>query len=375
MTKRTLITLLAALLAIATVSAFAQENAGTVKGKAIDEKAKPLFGATVVLQSADGKKINIKADKNGEFERTGVPAGSYKVELLVDGKPRWGADAFAVAGGQTAVLIIDMAAAAAAASMTAEQKKQLEEQQKKAEQERSKIKNLNAILAQAKKMETAGDVDGALGLYEQAVQADPTKDLLWANLGSAYLLKVQKTSDKVQSADLATKAADALQKALAIKPNDAGYHNNLGQAYARSDKTADALKEFTTAAQMDPTGAARYYFNAGAILTNESTKMPPSSAEQKQKINDANEMFRKSIAADPKYSDGEAYYQLATNLLSMATMSKDGKMIVPDGTTDAYQKYLDTAPSGRFAESVKATMAALGTTVETTYKKTGSKKK
>jgi len=373
MTKRTLIALLAALVVLAALPAFAQDNTGIVKGKAVDEKGAPVAGATVQMTSPDGKKVNIKTGKNGEFEHAGVPVGSYKVQLIIEGQPRWGAEGFAVTAGQTAMLNIDMGAAAAQAKMTEEERKKLEEQQKKAEQERSKIKNLNTLLAQAKQLENAGDFDSALNLYQQAVQADPTKDLLWANLGGAYVGKAGKTKDKAETVEIALKGVEALHKAVGIKPNDAGYHNNLGQAYARAGNTTEALKEFATAAQMDPPAAARYYFNAGAILTNESTKLSPGSPAQRKKLDEANEMFRKSIAVDPKFSDGEANYQIATNLLSQATVAKDGKMVVPDGTAEAYQKYLDQAPNGRFAESAKQTLAALGSSVETSYKK-GKKK-
>ena len=374
MTRRILLALLAMLVALAAAPAFAQDNTGNVKGKALDEKGNPIVGATVRFTGPDGKKIEVKTDPNGEFEKAGIPGGKYKIQLVVGGNLRWAGEA-AVAAGQENHLLIDMAAEAAAAKMTEEEKKQIEAQRQKQEAERSKIKNLNALLAQARQMETGGDYDGAIGVYQQAVQADASKDLLWANLGGAYLLKASKTSDKTQTVELAGKAAEALQKALTIKPNDAAYHNNLGQAYARANNTADALKEFTNAAQLDPTGAARYYFNAGAILTNESTKLPPGSDDQKKKLNDANDMFRKSMAADPKYSDGEANYQIGTNLLSQVSLAKDGSMVFPAGTAEAFQKYLDTSPNGRYAEIAKQNLSALGSKVETSYKKGGTKKK
>lgn len=373
MTKRILIVLLATLVVLAAAPAFAQDNTGTVKGKALDEKGNPIAGATVRFTGADGKKAEVKTDKQGLFEKTGLPGGKYKIQLVVDGTLRWAAETV-ITAGQENRLLIDMAAEAAQAKMTEEEKKQLEAQRQKQEAERGKIKNLNALLAQGRQLETAGDVDAAIGIYEQAVQTDATKDLLWANLGGAYLLKASKTSDKTQTAELAGKAVESLQKAIAIKPNEAAYHNNLGQAYARSNNMADALKEFTNAAQLDPTGAARYYFNAGAVLTNESTKLPPGSNEQRQKLNDANDMFRKSLAADPKYSDGEASYQIGTNLLNQVSLAKDGSMVFPPGTAEAFQKYLETSPSGRYAEIAKQNLAALGSKVETTYKK-GTKKK
>jgi len=372
MTKRIIIFLLAAMVAMATLSSFAQDNTGTVKGKVTDEKGKPITNGTVVFIGKDGKKSEIKTDKNGEFVKTGLATGSYKVQLQVGGEPKWesGQDLMVNAGDQNPPFLIDMAATAAASKMTDEQRKQIEEQQKKAEAERSKIKNINAKLIEAKGMMEAGNIDGALSIYQQCVQTDATKDLLWAKLGEAYTAKANKTADKTESAGLAAKGVDALQKAIAIKP-DAKYHNNLGQAFAAEGKTDDAVREYTQAGQQDSANAAMYYFNAGAVLTN--VAMRATGPDQKKKLDDANEMFRKSSAANPNYSSGEAYYQLATNLLNQATM-KDNKMIVPDGTTQAYQKYLEISPNGRYAELAKQTLAALGETVETTYKAKSSGK-
>ncbi|MBZ5648116.1 MAG: tetratricopeptide repeat protein [Acidobacteriia bacterium] len=379
MTKRILIVLLATLVALAAAPAFAQGNTGTVKGKALDEKGNLIVGATVRLTSADGKKTEGKTDKQGEFVKTGVPAGQYKVEMLIGRTLRWSVQGFVVTADQDNPLTIDMAAAVAVSKMSAEQIKKMDEeaeaQRKKQEAEHAKIKNLNVMLAQATQMETTGDYDGAIGIFEDAVKIDPTRDLLWANLGGAYLGKLNKTSDKTQATQLATKSMEAFQKAISIKPTEAGYHNNLGQAYARAGKSEDALKEFTQAAKADPIGAARYCFNAGAILTNEAMKAAPGTDEQRKKLGEANEMFRKSIAADPKYNDGEAYYQLGTNLLNQVTLGKDGAMIFPEGTAEAFQNYLATAPTGRYAEIAKQNLTALGSKVETTYKKRSEKKK
>lgn len=378
MTKRLFIALLAAVLLTA-VSALAQANTGDVKGTVTDMKGKLVTNGTVKFTAPDGAKSEVKTDKDGNFAKTGLPAGRYKVELFIARELSWQGEGEVVAG-TTNTLNIDMAAGAFYAKMSPEERKKYdqeqEEKRKNIEADRAKVKNLNAMLAQARPMIDAGNFDGAIGIYQEAVNLDPTRDLLWANLGGAYLSKAAASKDKTETTANANKAVEALQKAINIKPSDGAYHNNLGQAYARSGKMAEALNEFRTAAQIDPLVAARYYFNAGAVLTNESTKLPFGSTEQKKKLDDANEMFRKSAETDPKYSDGEAYYQIATNLLSLATVAKDGKtMVVPDGTKEAYQKYLELSPEGRFAESAKQTLAALGSPVETTYKKAGAKKK
>jgi hypothetical protein len=60
----------------------------------------------------------------------------------------------------------------------------------------------------------------------------------------------------------------------------------------------------------------------------------------------------------------------------MATFDKDNKMVVPDGTVEAYQKYLELKPDGPHAKEAKDMLAALNSTIETNYgKKSPPKKK
>jgi hypothetical protein len=63
------------------------------------------------------------------------------------------------------------------------------------------------------------------------------------------------------------------------------------------------------------------------------------------------------------------------NLLGKATLQGD-KTIAPPGTAEALQKYLELSPTGPNAESAKALLTSLGSTVETSFgkKKTPPKK-
>ena len=365
MNKRICIALLAAVVALAAGSALAQGNTGNVKGKVIDEKGQPLANATLRFTGADGKKVEVKTDKQGEFLKTGLAGGKYKIELLVDGQLRWGGEGDVMAG-QDNVMNIDLAAQAAAQKMSAEQRKKMEqeqeEQRKKVEAERNKIKNLNAMLAQAKPMMDSGNFDGAIGVYESAVKTDPTKDLLWANLGLAYVSKAKTVTDRAQKKQLAQQGADALKKAVDLKPTDGGYHNNLAQAYNMAGDSDGAIKEYQQAAQIDPTNASQYYFNMGAVYTNAG------------KVDDAIAAFDKTIASDPKKAD--AYYWKGVNLLAKATIDpKTNKMSAPAGTAEAFNKYLELDPDGKLAQPAKDMLASIGASVETTYKKSGGKKK
>ena len=136
------------------------------------------------------------------------------------------------------------------------------------------------------------------------------------------------------------------------------YYNNMGKAEAQLGKTDDAVKAYNQAAQLDPAGAGMYYFNLGAILTNANTTNDSDMRTA------AAQAFDKAIAADPTRAD--AYYWKGTNLIGAATLQGD-KMVAPPGTAEAFQKYLELAPTGPHAEEAKAMLQGLGSTVETSY--------
>ena len=81
---------------------------------------------------------------------------------------------------------------------------------------------------------------------------------------------------------------------------------------------------------------------------------------------DAIAAFDKCIAADPNRAD--AYYQKGVNLMGKATLQGD-KMIAPPGTAEAFQKYLELAPTGPNAQSAKDMLASIGASVETSFGK------
>ena len=73
----------------------------------------------------------------------------------------------------------------------------------------------------------------------------------------------------------------------------------------------------------------------------------------------------KAIAADPNKPD--PYYVKAQALVVDAKLV-DGKYVLPPGCAEAYQKYLELAPTGEHAQEVRDLMASLGQTVNTKYK-------
>ena len=105
-----------------------------------------------------------------------------------------------------------------------------------------------------------------------------------------------------------------------------------------------------------------YYFNEGAVFTNTG------------KVDEAVAAFDKSIQADP--NKAPAYYWKGVNLLAKAT-TKGDKMVAPEGTSQAFNKYLELEPNGQYADAAKQLLASIGAPVETTFgkSKTPPKKK
>jgi tetratricopeptide (TPR) repeat protein len=357
--KRISVVLALALVAVlAPLSSSAQRV--PVRGHVTGDDGKPLAGADIVLVNKDnGQKFTMKTDKNGDFVNIGVTIGIYRMTISKDGKAVYEKDL--VAQGEEKVEEINVPKAKeqsreeALKQLTPEQRKQIEEQQKADEAARTKVANLNQMLAQAKSAEDSGNFDQAVSIYKQATAVDATQPLLWARLGGAYLNAAGKVpaGDRATASEDYTQAVEAYKKAIALKES-AALHNNLGQAYAKLGKTADAMAEYNAAAQLDPANAGLYYYNLGAILTNTG------------KVDDANAAFDKAIAADPNRAD--AYYWKGVNLLAKATL-KDNKMIAPPGTAENFNKYLALAPNGSHAESAKELLTSIGAKVETGYQK------
>jgi|SRR5579864_1784909 len=348
----------------------------TVKGTVKDEQGNPMSGAKVELQNNDnGQKYDLKTNNKGQYFSLGIMPGKYKVTLSKDGKPVFQLTNVPITPEeQENVIDIDLQKERASQQVGGAQagaqrggkgqpqgQPQLTEEQKKrieaAQKEQMTVKTLNEKLAQASAAEQAGNPDQAVQILTQATQMDATRDLLWARLGDAYKMSAAKQTDKAQQSQDYAQAADAYQKAIQIKPS-ADYWNLLGEAYSKSGKADDAVKAYTTAAQLDPPNAGKYYFNIGAVETNTG------------KIDDAIQAFDKAIAADPNRAD--AYYWKGVNMLGKAKL-EGNKMIAPPGTAEAFNKYLELQPNGPFADPAKQMLAQMGAPIETSFGK-GKKK-
>ncbi len=347
MRKQALILIFFALMVGLAVPALAQT--GTVKGYVHDENGKPVVGAQVDMTNLDnGQKRTLKTDKEGKIFSIGVPLGTYKVVVTQNGQVIYNINKFPVGGGDDSpAMNIDLAKDKAAAATNPANAEAIAKNEA-VKKENEKIGNVNKLLTQATEAMKANNFDQAVQIMQQAVEVDQTHDLVYGRYGDALL------GDKKYP-----EAADAFTKAIALKPDVAAYHNNLAQAYAKSGQNDKAIVEYQKAAELDPQNAALYWFNVGAVETNTG------------KVDDAIAAFDKVIAADPTKAD--AYYWKGVNLVGKATTSKDGKFEAPAGTAEAFNKYLELQPTGKYADATKQMLETIGAKVDTSYGKTKKK--
>ena len=345
------------------------QTTGTVKGVCKDSEGKPIVQADVEWTGTEsGHTYKLKTNNRGEYFSLGIVPGKYNVKLSKEGKELFHFSNVPV-GLDEAVLDFDLkkeqVTAAQGQGLTAEQAKARADAAAKAEGEKKTVGTLNEKLNAAKAASDAGDFETAIAALNEANQIDNSRDLIWFKLADAYRMSAPKQTDPEEKKKRYESAAADYQKAIDLRgasdvaqkdPENnlkmAAYYNNLAEAYAKSNKVDDSVANYTKAAGLDPSHAATYLFNEGAVLTNAG------------KVDAAIAAFDKVIADDPTKAD--AYYWKGVNLIGKATLKGD-KMVAPEGTAEAFQKYLELQPEGKLAQPAKDMLASIGATVETGF--------
>jgi tetratricopeptide (TPR) repeat protein len=355
---------------------------GALDGKVTGEDGQPAAGAVVKIQRSDIKgNWELKTNKKGEWMQMGLPApATFSISVEVGGLVKDTNPNVRTTSRTTVSVDFDLAeakkkndviqeavasgninlSASQTKGMSAEDKAALEEALKSRSESMKKNKALNDAFSQGMEALKAGQFQAAVDGLIKASEMDPKQDVVWGQLGEAYSqLGATKTGAEKDAAF--AKAGEMYQKALELKPNDPAYHNNYALALARMGKVPEAQAELSKAAELDAPGAAKYYFNLGAVLMNTG------------QVDAAMEQFKKAISVDPKYAP--AQYQLAMCLMGKATISADGNVVPPDGTRQALQQYLVLDPNGPYAGDAKAVLATLDQTIERNYSNPNSPKK
>ena len=340
---------------------------GIVKGP----DGAPLPGAVIKFERSDIKgHYEVKTDKKGHYGHYGLPLGTFTVTVNVGGEMKDQMNGVRTHGGDPTQLNFDLARAAAAAaagaagapeadrSMSKADKEKFEKAKAEREASMAKNKALNDAYNLGKAALEAKAWDQAVENLAKASEMDAKQGAVWSSLAEAYSgLAGAKPAD---SAANYQKAYDAYGKAIELSPTDAGLYNNYALALARGKKLDDAKTNLAKAAQLDPPGAGKYYYNLGALLVNSG--QGDAAAEQ----------FKRAIDADPTYAD--AQYQYGLTLAGKSTTDAAGKIIAPPGTIEALQKYIELKADGPYAASAKEMIAQLGATVQTSFSDPTAKK-
>lgn len=369
----------AATLVLASASVLAQTPApASVHGTVTNPAGAPVNTGAVKL-STDRSTQDDKARKyqytapvgaDGTYKFDGVAPGDYVLFYQVNDKTTDYVEHVVLKSGDNTTVNDDMSREEFMKSMTPEQRKQLEEYKKNnaaTTVANKQIGNLNALLTKAREEEKTNP-QAAVDDMKQATTAKPDEPVLWLEQGNSLLALAKADTDATKKTQDFTDATTAFQKAVDTnaankKPNPAfagAAYNGLGQAYGSTNKPKEATDAYDKAAQAEPAKAGMYYFNAAVTLKNSGQGDAAAEAAEK------------AITADPTKAD--AYYIKGSSLIAKSTVdSKSGKILPPPGCAEAYNKYLELAPTGRFATEVKEIMAGFDDKVVSSYR-AGKKK-
>jgi tetratricopeptide (TPR) repeat protein len=396
--KRTFV-LMAGLLALAALPVMAQAPAapastGKVHGQVLNPTGQPQTAGTVSF-STDGTtaKLEMKIGTDGSFSGEIAPGTYFLIYRAPDTPKDQMVDevkGVKVVAGEDILQNIDMSRQEYIDKMSPEQRKQLEDLKKvnaEALKANAVIAHLNADLKAVNA--DKHDIDVASQTAAQQLGAGATKAdleaktteiktakytdieslmtadtaaktdeaLLWNNLGYAQF-GLKKTDDAIVSYKKALDLENASKKPRTevIGQSQAG----LGEVYARTGKTDDAQAAYDAAAKADPVRGGTYLKNEAIIYYQMGNATAQGIAADK------------AIAINP--TDAILYYLKGNALVGNATIDpKTQQMVLPPDCIAAYQKYLELAPTGPFANDVNGILASAGQKVVTTYKAPGKK--
>ena len=402
------------LLAFAFLPALSQAPMGKVHGHVTNPSGAPETKGTITfvgtdraasgpgLKASTSDKGVFQIDANGNYSGEIAP-GTYKIVFRSPGMP---ADKEAdhienvqVVAGKDTQADDDMTRKEYIDALPAEMRKSLDDLRKKnaaAMAANAVVKNINADIAtfnqdnkdanaaQATAIQALGTGASKADIEAKAMEiksakyaeaeslmlkdsaAKPDASVLWVYLGQSQVNIANLKNDTQKYAEAETNLKKGIELETASKkpfPNIQGLaFSELGEIYGRTGKVPEAVDAYDSAAKAFPPDAAVYYKNEAVIFSNLNNGDATVAAADK------------AIAADPTLAI--SYYLKGQGLIQKATIDPaSGKMILPAGCAEAYQKYLDLDPKGVFVNDVKGILAEASQTHNTAFGPDKSKKK
>ncbi|MFQ5777861.1 MAG: tetratricopeptide repeat protein [Terriglobia bacterium] len=334
--------LLAALvLSWAVLSLAAQSpEVGAFAGTVRDEQGKPLAGARIIFRSLDfNLQREVETDKEGHFFHGGLHSGRYHITILRGEQVLWSHPVTLPRFREVLPLEIDLQKLREAAERLMRLSPELEQRREADRVGRERAEQLQRHYNRGNRLLNQGRPEEAIDEFKAALALEPERGSTEALLGMAYA-----------AAGRTDEAREAYQRALALEPREAAHHSNLGALLVRKGKVEEGLARFEKAAQLDPERAALFLFNRGATLLNAGR---PTEAVAS---------LRRAIRRDPALA--VAHYFLGLALLRTSLPPSEGpdpESIDPrPGTIEAFQRYLQLEPEGKYAEAARTYLEQLG---------------
>jgi tetratricopeptide (TPR) repeat protein len=388
--------------AVLSASLAAQQPTAKIHGRVIDPTGMPKGGGTIGLSQDNGatSKFSFTVDPNGNYTGDGIAPGTYSVIYRAAdtavGKVVDKIDNVKIAAGADMSFDDDMSRQAYIDQMTPDQKKQVEEFKKKNAdimKSNAMVKNLNADLQTARADNKEGDQAHTTAVTALGATASKTDiaaketEIKTTKYGEAETLMAKDAALRPDAAMLFVELGNAqsglgkyddasasFKKAIdtntaSKKPDPAlegAAQSGMATVYLHQKKTADAATAMDAAAKAAPAQASLYYSNFAKLLYSLNSTGTLSDPDAQNAAAD------KAIAATPATTTPAyalLFYLKAQALTQKASFdAKTQKIVLPPGTAEAYQKYLDLDPNGTFANDSRDVLASAGQKVDTKYK-------
>jgi hypothetical protein len=380
----------AGLLAFALSPALMQaQNLGKIHGHVTNPTGQPQDKGTVSLSFDGGAtlKYSFPVDANGDYTGQATP-GTYEVVYRAPDTPAGkivdSVKNIKITAENDVAADIDMSRPEYISKLPADQQKALADLKAKnaaAIAANQSISHANADLKQV--AQDKKDVEGATAAAQQQLGPKATRGELQAKVNEIKSAKY---------ADIETLMTNDL-KGL---PNEALIYTNLGYAQAGEAKYDDAVTSYQKAITLEKAaakprlevlavaeaGLGEVYARLGKVpdanaAYDESAKDDPARAPMELR-NEAVIFFQmhnsdaqvaaadEALKANP--NDPVLYYIKGQGLIGNATIDpKTNRIVLPPDCQTAYEKYLELAPTGTFADEVAGILQQAGQKVTSSY--------
>ena len=242
--------------------AVAAGQEGIIKGTVVDGAGNPLKDARITLTDlTSGNKFSFKSGKDGKIFKVGIPPGSYKLTVELEGYLPYEQPFHVTFGGQHVLNVtlekippkIDEDKDFVEGTVFFKEAKYAEAaasfEKVTARYPEIAAAHFNLGLSAVR----AGRKEQGLSSLENAVILDPKMIEAYFLLGEEYFALGER--DKSQA---------AFDKAIALDPANPKAHYNLGIIFYKAGRPDDALASFRKAIELDP-GFSSAHYQAGLV--------------------------------------------------------------------------------------------------------------